>query len=34
MKGQKLNIIGLVYDIETGLLKSVTKTIKGIEDLP
>lgn len=34
MKGIKLNIIGMVYDIETGLLKSVTKTLKGIKDLP
>lgn len=33
-KGIRLNIIGMVYDIETGLLKSVTKTIKGIDDLP
>lgn len=33
-KGIKLNVIGMVYDVETGLLKSVTKTIRGIQDLP
>lgn len=34
MKGIKLNVIGMVYDVETGLLKSVTKTLKGIKDIP
>lgn len=34
MKGKNINIFGMVYDIETGLLKSVTKPIRGIADLP
>lgn len=34
MQGRKLTIIGIVYDIETGLLKSVVKPYKGIADLP
>ena len=34
LKGQKLNVMGMVYDLETGLLKTVTKTLKGVSDIP
>ena len=33
-EGKKVNIYGLVYSLETGLLKQVGTTIKGIKDIP